>query len=97
MLIKQKKDLLHINAQIIDDNGVVSKQTAIAMASQARKIMNTDIGISFTGVAGPDQLEGHPAGTVWIGLSFGDQQVKTQLEQYLQTDSRQSIREKKVY
>ncbi|BAP86053.1 putative competence-damage inducible protein [Paucilactobacillus hokkaidonensis JCM 18461] len=91
-----KKDLLHINAQIIDDNGVVSKQTAIAMASQARKIMNTDIGISFTGVAGPDQLEGHPAGTVWIGLSFGDQQVKTQLEQYLQTDSRQSIREKSV-
>ena len=26
-------------------------------------------GLSLTGVAGPDSLEGHPAGTVFIGLA----------------------------
>ena len=32
--------------------------------------MKSDIGISFTGVAGPDALEGKPVGTVYIGLSI---------------------------
>ena len=43
--------------------------TAQAMASQARKLTGSDYGVSLTGVAGPDSLEGHPAGTVFIGLA----------------------------
>ena len=35
------------------------------MASQARKLTGSDYGVSLTGVAGPDSLEGHPAGTVF--------------------------------
>ena len=37
------------------------------MAEQAREKTASDIGISLTGVAGPESLEGHPAGTVFIG------------------------------
>ena len=31
---------------------------------------DADIGISFTGVAGPDPLEGHPPGTVYVGIAM---------------------------
>ena len=33
------------------------------------KLTGSDYGVSLTGVAGPDSLEGHPAGTVFIGLA----------------------------
>ena len=39
------------------------------MAEQARIKTQSDYGVSLTGVAGPDSLEGHPAGTVFIGLA----------------------------
>lgn len=91
-----KKDLLHIEPQIIADNGVVSGQTAVAMATGARQIMRADIGISFTGVAGPDSLEGQPAGTVWLGLDIKGEPVQTKLIHFPQSDSRQTIREKSV-
>ena len=32
--------------------------------------MKSDIGISFTGVAGPDELEGKPVGTSILGLRY---------------------------
>ncbi len=65
-----KEKLLGIPSEVIEENGVVSEPTAIWMANQARSIMKKDIGISFTGAAGPDSLEGNPAGTAWIGLAF---------------------------
>ena len=43
------------------------KQCAIEMATNVRMKFDSDIGISFTGVAGPDEQEGKPAGTVFIG------------------------------
>ena len=36
------------------------------MAEQARLKTQSDYGVSLTGVAGPDSLEGHPAGTVLL-------------------------------
>ncbi|PWF99573.1 competence/damage-inducible protein A [Levilactobacillus bambusae] len=68
-----KAALLQIPSEIIEKYGVVSEQTAVWMAKQAKKTLQTDIGISFTGVAGPEELEGQPAGTVWIGIAFKDQ------------------------
>jgi len=35
----------------------------------ARNKLKTDYALAFTGVAGPDELEGQPAGTVWIGIA----------------------------
>ncbi|EHO48493.1 competence/damage-inducible protein CinA domain protein [Lentilactobacillus kisonensis F0435] len=70
-----KEKLLNIPSEVIDENGVVSEPTAIWMANQARSIMGKDFGVSFTGVAGPDSLEGNPVGTVWIGIAYGTQQT----------------------
>lgn len=64
-----KENLLDIPKEIIIENGVVSEATAKGMAERTRIKMDTDFGVSFTGVAGPDTLEGNPAGTVWIGIS----------------------------
>lgn len=68
-----KASLLDIPSQVLDQHGVVSQECAQWMAQQAKKKVGADIGLSFTGVAGPDSLEEQPAGTVWIGLAFKDQ------------------------
>ncbi|KRN59414.1 competence/damage-inducible protein A [Limosilactobacillus secaliphilus] len=70
--IKVKESLLGVPKEVIDQQGVVSAATAEAMASHVQKLLHADIGVGFTGVAGPDSLEGHPAGTVWIGIAFPD-------------------------
>ncbi len=49
--------------------GAVSEQTAIALAEAARERLGSDFGVSMTGVAGPDELEGKPVGLVYIGLA----------------------------
>ncbi len=54
---------------MLEKEGTVSEACAIAMAEQARQLANADFAVSFTGVAGPDELEGQPAGTVWIALA----------------------------
>ncbi len=41
------------------------------MASAVRKGLGADIGLSITGVAGPSEPEGKPAGTVFIGIATG--------------------------
>jgi nicotinamide-nucleotide amidase len=40
------------------------------MALGVRKLLNSDVGLSVTGVAGPDEQDNQPAGTVFVGLSL---------------------------
>ena len=51
---------------------VVSPEAAEAMAVGAAKLLGSDVGLSVTGVAGPDEQDGHPAGTVFVGIAIGD-------------------------
>jgi nicotinamide-nucleotide amidase len=51
---------------------VVSAEAAEAMASGVRTLLKADVGLSVTGVAGPDEQDGQPAGTVFVGLSLGE-------------------------
>ena len=67
--LEEKARMLDIPQAELETHGVVSVYTAEKMAEQARAKTESDFGISLTGVAGPDSLEGHPAGTVFIGLS----------------------------
>ena len=67
--LEEKSKMLDIYEQELKEHGVVSAFTAEKMAEQARLKTQSDFGVSLTGVAGPDSLEGHPAGTVFIGLS----------------------------
>nr|WP_303943375.1 competence/damage-inducible protein A [Streptococcus infantis] len=67
--LEEKAKMLDIPQVELEEYGVVSAFAAEKMAEQARLKTQSDFGISLTGVAGPDSLEGHPAGTVFIGLS----------------------------
>ena len=67
--LEEKSKMLDISEQELKEHGVVSEFTARKMAEQARLKTQSDYGVSLTGVAGPDSLEGHPAGTVYIGLA----------------------------
>ncbi|MGV3010742.1 competence/damage-inducible protein A [Streptococcus thoraltensis] len=65
----QKASILGISETDLKRHGVVSDFTAKAMAEAAREKVGADFAISLTGVAGPDELEGQPVGTVFIGLA----------------------------
>ena len=67
--MEEKSRMLDIPLGELEEHGVVSAFTAGKMAEQARKLTESDLAVSLTGVAGPDSLEDHPAGTVFIGLA----------------------------
>ncbi len=64
-----KRSLLGVHPDTIQTHGVVSQETALAMASGVRGIMKADIGISTTGNLGPEVLEGKEVGLVCFGYS----------------------------
>jgi nicotinamide-nucleotide amidase len=51
---------------------VVTPQAAVAMAEGARRVLDADVGLALTGVAGPSEQEEQPVGTVHIGIALGD-------------------------
>ncbi|MEY2437001.1 MAG: nicotinamide-nucleotide amidase [Acidimicrobiaceae bacterium] len=51
---------------------VVSAPAAQAMASGARRVLGSEVGLSVTGVAGPAEQDGQPVGTVFIGIALDD-------------------------
>ncbi len=59
---------LHIDPILIAEHTSVSEQVAVAMARGARESFGTTWAISTTGVAGPNPLDGHPVGVVWVAI-----------------------------
>ena len=53
---------------VIDRHGMVSPQTAMAMAKSARQGMGADYGIAITGVIGPEPVEDQPVGQVYVAI-----------------------------
>ncbi|WP_251549184.1 competence/damage-inducible protein A [Neobacillus muris] len=64
-----------VKQETLKQYGAVSEQCARELAENIAAIFNTDIGVSFTGVAGPGELEGKPAGTVYIGIAVKGRQA----------------------
>ena len=52
----------------VSDGPVVSESAAREMAHGVRERLGADIGLSFTGVAGPDEQDGQPVGTLYVGM-----------------------------
>jgi len=87
-----KELLLRISPSVLERFGAVSKETALEMAEQVRKISGADAAFSITGIAGPSGgTPDKPAGTVWFGFSSSEQDttaVKIEFHAY----SRDSVR-----
>ena len=72
-----KVNVLNLDSYLIETQSVVSSEVAISLAKNVRdkfalecsKGIESVIGVSTTGVAGPDPVGDHPAGTVYLGIS----------------------------
>lgn len=65
-----KVSLAKVDADFAAANGVVNERTAKEMALGAAWQCRADVGLSTTGVAGPDAQDGVAVGTVWLGLAL---------------------------
>jgi nicotinamide-nucleotide amidase len=67
---ESKRDVLGVDAALIDRHGAVSAEVAAAMAEGIRRIAGSDIGISTTGIAGPGGgSEAKPVGLMYAGYA----------------------------
>jgi len=70
---QSKVEILGVPSLLLEQHGAVSKEVAEAMAAGIRRVAQTDIGISTTGIAGPTGgTSTKPIGIVWIGYSDAD-------------------------
>ncbi len=63
-----KVAVLDVPAEVVAQHGVISEECALAMAHGVRARLDATWGMATTGVAGPDQQEGRPVGTVWVAV-----------------------------
>lgn len=89
-----KEKVLHVSHHTIQEKGTVSEECALEMALNVSNQLDATVGISFTGVAGPDTIEGKEAGTVYIALVNRD--GYRQVKKYTFAGNRQAVRKKSV-
>ena len=66
---KVKKNVLGVDAELLNQHGAISAPVAQAMAAGVRKLIRADYAVSVTGLAGPTGDDfGNPVGTVYIGF-----------------------------
>lgn len=67
---------LGVGPDVLERVGAVSEEVALAMASGVRERFGAGVGLSITGIAGPDGgTPEKPVGTVWVGLSMAGQDM----------------------
>ena len=68
-----KAQVLGVDEGLLARVGAVDAEVAEQMARGVRLLMGSTYGLATTGVAGPDQVDGKPVGTVYVavvGLDF---------------------------
>ncbi len=89
-----KISLLKIPKPTILKYGAVSKQTALAMAKNVRKLGKADFGMGVTGIAGPaGGSKEKPVGTVFIAIDSQDCKI---CQRFQFSGNRLSIKRKSV-
>jgi len=88
-----KAVLAGVPADLLAEHGPVSPETAAALAEGIRVRCGATWGVGLTGVAGPDPVDGHEPGRVYLGLAGGGMTEVLRLD--LDGD-RQAVREGSV-
>ncbi len=89
-----KQHVVGVSASTLQNHGAVSQQCAKEMAENVRQLCRSNIGISFTGVAGPKVQEGKEVGTVFMGIAIDNE--PTEVYHLQLSGGRQSIRTRAV-
>jgi nicotinamide-nucleotide amidase len=89
-----KASLLDVDQDLLASVGAVDADVALAMAVGVAKRLGSDIGLSTTGVAGPEPQDGKAVGTVFIACVWGD---KRTVEELSLTGTRNEIRSLTVH
>jgi nicotinamide-nucleotide amidase len=85
-----KTEYLDVSTEILHTVGAVSKEAVEQMAISVREKMNTDFGVSVSGIMGPSgQTDEKPLGMVWIGVANKDKVVSKVF--YLRFDRSRNI------
>ncbi|MBR7834779.1 CinA family protein [Actinospica durhamensis] len=63
-----KASVLGVDAALLGRVGAVDGEVARQMAVGVRRVCGADVGVATTGVAGPDEQDGRPVGTVYIAV-----------------------------
>lgn len=89
-----KQHVLGVPQELLDKHGAVSAPVAGEMVRGVRKLLNTDIAVSVTGLAGPTGDDfGNPVGTVYIGY---EDRRRAVVMRFLFEGDRESIRRQTV-
>jgi PncC family amidohydrolase len=68
--VAAKREILRIDAELLEKFGAVSRECALAMAEAARTLTNSAIALSVTGLAGPSgDGSANTIGTVWTAAA----------------------------
>lgn len=70
-----KTSVLGVDADVLAEAGAVDARVAEQMADRVRRVLAVDgraadVGVSTTGVAGPDRQDGHAVGTAFVGFAW---------------------------
>ena len=86
-----KQNVLGVDGKLLENIGAVSAPVAEAMAAGVRKLLNTDVAVSVTGLAGPGGDEfGNPVGTVFIGFAS---ESCSEVQEFHFSGDRESVRQ----
>ena len=89
-----KETILGVEGEVLETQGAVSAPVARAMAEGARRVLQADIAVSVTGLAGPGGDDfGNPVGTVFVGYS--DEKCSLSREFHFEGD-REAVRRQAV-
>ena len=90
-----KSKLLDIPKDLITKNGAVSEIVAFNMAKKSLEILNADVSIAVTGIAGPTGGSiDKPVGLVWIGIGTKEKIITNK---YQFNGNRLEIRQKTTF
>ena len=89
-----KHSVLGVDEDLLAEAGAVDPRVAEQMADRVRAVLAVggrpaDVGVSTTGVAGPDRQDGKDVGTVFLGLALGDRVFSVEVKL---SGSREAIR-----